>query len=477
MSTTSCNPTLNLVFTHLLKMQSYTGTNCILKKHEEFKKCLLLTEGKILKLFNPVEKLKLRVNTALIQSCTKWSPTQVSDMTMCELLDLHKQIISAIGEGSTAIKQNILSRIYKGVDPVYHHLLTDYYTKTLFKIGYSLATLSSLLRQMYPNRSSDIIVGVETGVPYYDLYQYCKTGATLTVGSTIKPMLASTHTIDPLKKYSVELKLDGVRLLFKHYRGSYSCWTRSGLFLDPWGVLDLLPARDMLSILKIKEDFVLDGELWVPSLTAGEGFRLILPIIKSKKKTNIKAYYSVFDLPYYNTALYHVPLHERRSLLAQLGVRTIPSTRFIHSKLDQLMGKFKNSLYEGVVLKDIQSGYEPGKRSMKWIKIKPTPETIDVLITGAHQGTGKHSAYYASFDISVLDKDKKLLSVGQVGSGFTESELKDLTERYNQEERLIIEVNAEAWTNTGALRFPRFVRIREDKDNPNSVDDLKEFMH
>lgn len=478
MCITNEDPSLNLVFNHLEKMQSYTGTNCILKKHEEFKQCLLLTDGSILKLFNPSEKLKLRVNTSLIKSCLKQSLQQNrSVVTMSELLKYHKQIISATGAGSSTVKLNLLSRIYQGVDPSYHHLLTDYYTKTLFKIGYSLATVTTLLCQMYPTRSMDIITGVETGTPHYELYISCKTETQIKVGTSIKPMLASTHVIDPSKEYSVELKLDGVRLLFKHQGGEYSCWTRSGLFLDPLGVLDILPIRDKLKILKIKGDYVLDGELWVPSHTAGEGFRLVLPIIKSKKKTNIKAYYSVFDLPYYNTDLSSVPLHERRKLLDGLGVRTIPSTKFIHSKLNLLMSKFKNSLYEGVVLKDINSGYEPGKRSMRWIKIKPTPETIDVLVTGAHWGTGKYANHYASFDISVLNEVNGLVSVGQVGSGFTEVELKDLTKRYNQSERLIIEVHAEAWTNTGALRFPRFIRIRGDKDKPNSLEDLKEFMH
>ena len=466
---------LNQVFTYLEEIKSYKGHECMKKKHECFINCLKNTKGQVLKLFNPKDKVKLNINESTIRKSLKLIEHS-EPISLNHMYAIHEHIVNCVGYGSIKKKIQLISKIFSGVDVIYRNLLKEYYTKTMFKIGFSLSTVDSVLYQLNPCKKEAIKKGIETGLSHYEIYKLCEEGKEIPTGTTIKPMLACAHPIDISKEYYIELKLDGVRLLFKHQKGEYSCWTRSGLFLDPEKVLSIIPLKDKLSLLNIKEDFVLDGELWVPSLKAGEGFRVLLPIIKSKKKIKINAYYHLFDIPYYKEFLYEKPLYFRKKLLDTLNLRIVKYTTLNYEKIPPLLNKLKKTIYEGVVIKEKNSLYEPGKRSTKWLKLKPHPETIDVLITGAQKGTGKYSSYYASFDISILN-DKTYLSIGQVGSGCTEKDLKELTERYEKNIPTIIEIQAEAWTNTGALRFPRFIRIRDDKKEPNTINDLKEFMH
>lgn len=379
---------LNQVFKYLQDIRVISGVNSVSKKHKIFQSCIQESRGLVLKLFNPTEKLRLGVNTSIIHKAIQ-KATISRPLRLIELFQLHEQISLAEGPGSIQKKIVAISKVFSGVDAMYHHLIIDYYTKTMFKIGYSLATVSTLLCEMYPLRKTEIKKSVETGTSYYEIYCSCTNNEEIPHGLFIKPMLASTHSIQKDVKYLVELKLDGIRLLFKKEKNSYSCWTRSGLILDPEGVLNILPIKDKVSILSLKEDFILDGELWIPSSKAGEGFRLILPIIKSKRKTKINAYYSIFDIPYYKESLHNIPLYKRKEILSKLGLRTLKHTSFNVKGLPKLMELVKKSVYEGVVLKEEDSVYESGKRSNRWIKIKPHPQTLDVIITGAQKGTGK----------------------------------------------------------------------------------------
>jgi DNA ligase-1 len=144
--------------------------------------------------------------------------------------------------------------------------------------------------------------------------------------------------------------------------------------------------------------------------------------------------------------------------------------------------------HEGVMLKNPESAYTPGRRGKNWLKRKPEVETLDCVVTGAEWGEGRRAHLLGTYELSVVTPDG-YATVGHVATGLTDEELADLTERFEPlirhedgrevaiEPRHVVEVGyeeiqASPSTESGyALRFPRFVGVREDKD-PADADSL-----
>jgi DNA ligase-1 len=135
---------------------------------------------------------------------------------------------------------------------------------------------------------------------------------------------------------------------------------------------------------------------------------------------------------------------------------------------------------EGLVAKDPDAPYVPGRRTEHWLKIKPAFETLDVVIVGGIYGSGRRRGLLSSLIVAVRDGDE-YLTVGKVGTGFSEDALRDLTARLEPlvlssrghdveiEPRVVIEVDFQDIQQTSryragyVLRIPRFKRERTDK--------------
>jgi DNA ligase-1 len=180
------------------------------------------------------------------------------------------------------------------------------------------------------------------------------------------------------------------------------------------------------ALLKVDgDDWILDGELTVPG-----GFRRLLKR-NVEDKTKIKilsqkipATYHVFDiLRWEGQDLTTRPLKERKKLLL---TNIKPSNRvkimsFRLVKTAEIQKHFQEYVengYEGTVLKNVLSTYEPGKRTGQWIKIK-REETVDVNIIGATRSTGS-----IPFGALLMEKDGKYF--GKVGTGYSFAEQKTM---------------------------------------------------
>jgi DNA ligase-1 len=151
------------------------------------------------------------------------------------------------------------------------------------------------------------------------------------------------------------------------------------------------------------------------------------------------------------------------------------------AEMDKFFQKAVGEGQEGIMVKDPDGIYIPGKRADNWMKLKPAFETLDVVIVGGIWGSGRRKGLLSSLIVAVRNEKNALLTVGKVGTGFSEETLRDLTEKLRGriittsgqsveiEPEIVIEVDFQDIQKTDryeagfVLRIPRFKRVRVDK--------------
>ena len=150
-------------------------------------------------------------------------------------------------------------------------------------------------------------------------------------------------------------------------------------------------------------------------------------------------------------------------------------------QIDQAYADARARANEGVMLKAAGSPYLPGRRGLLWVKLKRELATLDVVVTGAEYGTGRRSQLLSDYTFAVRGPGGDLLNVGKAYSGVTDAEILELTDwlkahtledfgHFRTVEPLrIFEVafnnvmRSDRHSSGFALRFPRIVRLRDDK--------------
>jgi DNA ligase-1 len=198
--------------------------------------------------------------------------------------------------------------------------------------------------------------------------------------------------------------------------------------------------------------------------------------------------------------LLQVPLVDRRRRLEALGLPTVASGgRFALSHLvtadsvealNRVFDEARARRNEGLMVKDPQSGYLPGRRGLGWLKMKRALATLDCVVVGVEAGNGKRHGVLSDYTFAVLDgSSERLVAIGKAYTGLTDAELAEMTRwfeahtvrrigRFRQVEPVVVvEVAFDVIQRSNrhqsgfALRFPRIVRLRIDK-SPTEIDTL-----
>lgn len=198
---------------------------------------------------------------------------------------------------------------------------------------------------------------------------------------------------------------------------------------------------------------------------------------------------NLFDVIYYQgKSTIDMKFAERRALLKKIVRETNAfklAEQLVTTDSKEAERFYKHALdmgHEGVMAKSLDAPYQPGSRVGYMYKIKPIMETLDLVIIGATWGEGRRAHWLASFLLAARDQDTgELLTIGRMGTGFTDELFKELTETLQPEiseeigkevklkPRVVVEVAYEeiqkspTYSSGYALRFPRLVRIRTDK--------------
>jgi DNA ligase-1 len=205
-----------------------------------------------------------------------------------------------------------------------------------------------------------------------------------------------------------------------------------------------------------------------------------------------------FDLLYLNgEALFETPLRERLAKLRELGysgaIRPSDQSEIRDAPhIDALFDAARVRANEGLVVKDPQSIYTPGRRGKSWLKYKKALATLDCVVTYAQWGNGKRRAVLSDLTFAVW-RDRELVTIGKAYSGLTDVEIAAMTEHlqktsieqhgpvFRVEPTVVLEIAFDRIQESSrhksgyALRFPRIARIREDKslEEISTIDDVR----
>ena len=205
--------------------------------------------------------------------------------------------------------------------------------------------------------------------------------------------------------------------------------------------------------------------------------------------------YVAFDLLWQNgVSLLDRPLQERRAALETLALpEPLGRIEVVQADsaeaIEAAFHAARRRGNEGLIAKDAQSAYRPGRRGKAWLKLKKAFATLDVVVVKAEQGHGKRSQVLSDYTFAVRDEAGALRVIGKAYSGLTDAEIEELTAHFtantlDQRGRVrtvvpdtVLEIAFDSIQPSSrhdsglALRFPRIKAWRRDK-GPEEIDDL-----
>jgi len=325
------------------------------------------------------------------------------------------------------------------------------------------------------------------------------------LANTFDERIKETISVD---KYQFESKWDGIRSQIIKRSNNISIWTRG----------EELVNKTFPELIKIishfKNDFVLDGEIliWDENKNRPKNFSFLQkrlgrksPSLKIQK--DLPVVFMAYDILEINGKdIRSKILSERRNILEKSFSNLISEDKSIIGKikitklhqisnwidLEEVKNSARKSNTEGLVIKDKQSKYVPGRKKGNWWKYKIDPMQLDGILIYARPGSGKRADLYTDYSFGIWE-DNKLVKFANAYSGLNNEEIRELDKwiRRNTLEKfgpvrsvkpeLVFEISfdniqiSKRHKSGIALRFPRITKWRRDK-NIMEADNLENAL-
>ncbi len=320
----------------------------------------------------------------------------------------------------------------------------------------------------------------------------------------LRPMLAQAapSLVDAFERAApcaVEHKLDGARIQVHRAGERVAIYSRTGN-----DVTHSLPEIVELVRSFDAESFVLDGEvLALRKDGRPEAFQTTMR--RFGRKAGVASLVSELPLDAY---FFDCLLLNGRVLVRETNARRVealsgfvpPSSRIARRRVDSV-GSAEEMLrealaagHEGVLVKNLDSSYEAGRRGGAWLKVKPAP-TLDLVVLAAEWGSGRRKGYLSNLHLGAREPHGGFVMLGKTFKGLTDATLAWQTEQLQKittqtrghvvfvRPILVVEIafdgvqQSHVYPAGLTLRFARVRRYRDDKPahQADTIDSVREF--
>jgi len=438
-------------------------------------------------------------------------------LTVEKIFENLESLATMEGKGSQNRKFNLVSELINAASPKE----AKYIVRTTIgdlRIGVAEGIIrDSIAKAFFPDKSGEekkeIVSSVEWAwflrPSYGEIALIAKTkglsglkNVKLKIGKPYHVLLSEKaltlqEAIEKFENTGIEFKYDGARISI-HKKGD-KIWLYTRRLEN---VSKQFP--DLIDLVKkaVKaEECVIEGELLgidgktgkpLPFQALSQRIKRKYDIEKAIKEVPIQI--NLFDIVYLDgKMMFDKPLKERRksleSIIKQIPEKLQIAKQLVTSDLKKAEEFYNQALkanQEGVMVKNLDATYQPGRRVGYWLKVKPIMETLDLAIIGATWGTGKRTGWLGSLILGCRDpKTGEFLECGMIGTGIKEKsegvtfeQLTNMLKPYITSEKanevrikpkMVVEIAYEEiqkspnYASGYALRFPRLLRIRNDK--------------
>jgi len=435
----------------------------------------------------------------------KTQATLVSKSLTIELvLGNIRKLASLEGEGTVNRKIGLVVDLLMNANEKESRYIVNTVLENL-RIGISDGVIRDSIAQAYNVQIKEVENASDLAGDYAEIALLAKAGKLgkvgLKVGRAVKCELAVIaenveEGFEALGKPAMfEVKLDGFRLQCHYGNGKYWLYTRRMELVN-----NQFP--DIIEIMKKhvnKKNYILDCEAVGYDKDTGKYLSFQSISQRIKRKYDVEEIASKFpvELNVFDVLLVddenvmHKKLSERRKILEKMidekKGKIVLTRKLITDDNEKAFDFFNKAIkegYEGVMIKNLDSEYKAGRYVNGWMKLKKILEPLDLVVVKAEYGEGKRAGWLTSFTLS-CNLNGNLLEIGKVSTGVKEKNegltYKEMTKMLkpliiNQEgkevevkAKIILEVGYEeiqksqSYSSGYALRFPRVIRLREDK--------------
>ncbi len=438
------------------------------------------------------------------------------ELTLKKVVNNIKKLAEFEGEGTVDKKIRLISELLNSAEPEEARFIVALILEEL-RVGVAAGLIRDALAQAFEISSELVESSYNLTTDYGELAENLKISGvtsldklTLNPGVPVKSMLAILVTsikegFEALgKPAQLEEKLDGFRVQAHKIDDAIKIFTRN---LE--NVTEQFP--DIINYIKEKikiKECIIDCE----AVAYDKKTKKHLPFQnisqRIKRKYDIKELsekfpveLNVFDIMYYNGKnLMNEPLHVRRRILEGI-VKEKKGEVVLTKKIitdNEIKAKkfFEQALKngnEGIMIKNLNSIYVPGRYVNGWAKLKNVLEPLDLVIVKAEHGEGKRSDWITSYTLA-CKSGNDFLEIGKVSTGIKEKSegltyddmskmirpliISEKGKEMIVKPKLILEVAYEeiqkspSYSSGFSLRFPRVRSIRSDKPI-TEISDLK----